>query len=149
MIALLYASVSRLTREQEDREIASIVKTSMIRNEQSDITGALVYTGGNFAQLLEGPERSVTDLMASIRRDDRHENVTDLFIRPTSERLFGNWSLAYRGRSAFMGKHLIAALSARSEAARSAAADDIVLIMREFVLGSPSSTDKHDNGDLP
>ena len=138
MIALLYVSVSRLIRENADLAISSIIETSIARNGTSDITGALVYTGDNFAQFLEGPEQAVTDLMASIRRDDRHEQVTDLFIRPTSERLFGDWSLAYKGRSAFMGKHVKAALSSTSDAERSVATDNIVLIMREFVSGPMS-----------
>jgi len=61
LVSLVYVSSS--VRELDDSEILNILRTSQRNNERRNITGMLLYKDGNFLQVLEGTDRSVTELM--------------------------------------------------------------------------------------
>jgi hypothetical protein len=75
IFSLLYISRSRLQSDSAGACIQDVVATSRIRNSGLDVTGALLFTGSHFAQILEGPPSSVEELMQSIKRDPRHDSV--------------------------------------------------------------------------
>lgn len=56
----------------------------------------LLYHDGNFLQALEGEKTDVYPLFDKITSDPRHQNVVKLFDRPLPERVFGEWSMAFR-----------------------------------------------------
>jgi hypothetical protein len=58
------------------------------------LTGALLFTGGHFAQLLEGPEEALRALVSRIECDDRHDRMSMLLDRPSPSRHFASWSMA-------------------------------------------------------
>jgi hypothetical protein len=64
-------------------------------NERDGITGALICRGDIYLQWLEGPEDSVRDALARIRRDDRHTEVTLHVAEPVAERVFGDWAMLH------------------------------------------------------
>lgn len=76
--------------------IQSILEAARRFNEPEGITGMLLYRGGIFLQLLEGDRKKVEELFERIERDPRHNNVIRLFGVERNERLFGDWSMAYR-----------------------------------------------------
>ena len=80
-------------------EIASILESARRLNAEADITGALMYNRGCFAQVLEGPRDALQDTFERIQCDERHEDVHLLGFEPTVERGFGEWSMAYVGQS--------------------------------------------------
>jgi hypothetical protein len=100
----LYVSISRLTPEEAMDEVEKIVAVSRPRNRDLDVTGALLFTGERFAQLLEGPADGVAVLQQSIFRDPRHREVTTIHSRDVDEREFMGWSLAYAGPSRLVAK---------------------------------------------
>jgi hypothetical protein len=100
----LYVSISRLTPEEAMDEVEKIVAVSRPRNRGLDVTGALLFTGERFAQLLEGPADGVAALQQSIFRDPRHREVTTIHNRDVDEREFMGWSLAYAGPSRLVAK---------------------------------------------
>ncbi len=104
--SLLYVSRSLLLAAEADAAIADIVRTSIIRNGDEEITGALFYTGTHFAQVLEGAEPLVRALMASIAGDRRHDLVDVVDTRIQPKRDFPSWSLAYVGRATYVQKHV-------------------------------------------
>ena len=63
----------------EDGAFASICKVSRLRNAQLSTTGALLFDGRRFCQLLQGPELAVQTLMNYIARDHRHERLLTVF----------------------------------------------------------------------
>jgi hypothetical protein len=75
MLSLLYLSRSALESGHEERELQAILAVAVQRNLRSGITGALVKTDRDFAQVLEGPEATVAQVMGSILIDPRHEDV--------------------------------------------------------------------------
>lgn len=64
--------VSRSASRIEDDTLAEIAAVSRQRNSPSGISGALLFDGQRFCQLLEGAEPPVRALMARIEDDPRH-----------------------------------------------------------------------------
>jgi hypothetical protein len=95
--SLLYISDNMATASSLDATTDAIVATSLRRNARLHITGALVATGGHFAQILEGPRASIGQLMDSIASDARHANVRVIDAHDIDQRFFPCWSLAYLG----------------------------------------------------
>ena len=77
-----------------DSRLQDILETAAKNNQQSDITGALLFSGRHFAQVLEGPEAAINDRFRLISQDTRHHNVTPLLYEPAGERQFKGWSMA-------------------------------------------------------
>ena len=132
MLSLLYISHSLLDATDADQIVQDIVTASIARNQAVGITGALVFTGVNFAQFLEGPDQPVLELMNSVRRDARHKDVWVAFQASTNARRFGNWSMAYGGRSGFVSRQITDLISASKEAQREKTALKIIEMMEEF-----------------
>lgn len=102
----LYISVSALPADAQAAAIDAIVDVSRSRNAGLDVTGALIFSGSRFAQLIEGPAGSVAALQAAIERDVRHRNVTTIEADTSGARLFAGWSLVYSGHSTFVDREL-------------------------------------------
>ena len=93
---LLYNVVycSRATAGVDAAAVDRIIESSRRRNPAQGITGMLVFGSGVFFQWLEGPRDNVTQLMAVLRADPRHENVIQLSeIEEVRERLFPDWDM--------------------------------------------------------
>lgn len=104
MISILYVSKSLIAARDTDAVIADILVRSRKWNAEVGLTGALIFTGTRFAQLLEGDRASVHDILEKIRLDPRH---TDMFVFdewPIERRVFRNWSMAYTGLSHYIGR---------------------------------------------
>lgn len=96
---LTYYSRSALpTGEDTEAEVRRILDVSRRNNAQADITGALLYTHGCFAQILEGGYAAVEQTFERIQTDERHTAIVPLQCELVSERGFGPWSMAYVGR---------------------------------------------------
>lgn len=76
-------------------ELKQLLKTSRMNNRRNGITGFLLYQGGSFIQLFEGPDRSVYKLWELIRRDNRHMRVTLILLQNIEQRLFQDWSMGF------------------------------------------------------
>lgn len=66
-------------------------------NAGRNITGALIFSDGCFAQILEGPREDIEMVFESIQCDIRHCDVTILQMQPAEQRSFGAWSMAFGG----------------------------------------------------
>jgi hypothetical protein len=126
----LYVSTSRLTPEEAMLEVDRIVAVSRPRNRDLDVTGALLFTGTHFVQLLEGPPDSVAELQESIFRDARHEQVITIH-NDDEDREFLGWSLAYAGPSRLVAK-VVADGIAESEQNPTRGSDILVSLLHKF-----------------
>lgn len=88
---LFYISRSRATPAQ----VEQILISARHHNQLRQVTGALLYTGGHFAQLLEGLPQALADTMAAIDADSRHEAVTRLIEGSITQRRFAGWTMAF------------------------------------------------------
>jgi blue light- and temperature-responsive anti-repressor len=80
-------------------EVAQILASSRRNNPRADVTGALMFNRGCFAQVLEGPRAAVEATFERIQRDPRHADVMLLQFAPVGRRGFPSWSMAFVGRS--------------------------------------------------
>ena len=84
--------VSDLVNKNE-AELGSILESAVRHNRKDDITGMLLYSGGNFLQVLEGGEANVHSTFERICLDPRHKNIMVLTEEEVPERQFANWSM--------------------------------------------------------
>jgi hypothetical protein len=128
----MYVSESRLDGSEAANEVDDIVSRSITKNRKLNITGALVFTGKYFAQALEGGARDVEALMAEIRCDVRHCNVTVVASTEIIKRRFSNWQMAYQGCSAFVERPLRELMGPLPPGHTIHRVSDIYDLMREF-----------------
>ena len=96
-VALLsIAYVSAASEPLEDDDIAALLIQARAANRRNGLTGALIYRGGRFAQILEGPEEMVRSRFASIATDPRHRNVQVMRETRIIERQFPQWTMGFR-----------------------------------------------------
>lgn len=105
--SLLYVSKSTLSEGSASGIVHEIAASSVEANKRVDITGALIFTGSYFAQILEGSRGEIDKLMAAIRKDSRHEELKIVERKDISERRFPSWSMAYMGPSQFVSRHVM------------------------------------------
>jgi hypothetical protein len=85
--------------QQIAAEIQSILAASQRNNPSLQLTGALIFNSGVFAQVLEGPRSSVEATFEKIQQDHRHGGVQVLAFDQVEERVFAKWSMGYFGQS--------------------------------------------------
>lgn len=82
---------------QVQADIAQILRSARRNNAACGVTGALLFSDGCFAQVLEGRRCDVESVFESIQCDPRHRDVTILHLHAVPERSFGAWSMAFGG----------------------------------------------------
>jgi hypothetical protein len=87
--------VSRVRHVLSEFEVRAILETSRRNNRRADITGCLLFSGRHFAQILEGEDTAVTDLMKRVRADPRHSDLTVAFENQSDRRRYQEWSMGY------------------------------------------------------
>lgn len=101
MYRITYISKSALNgdKAQIQAEVERILNSAHANNPEMGVTGALLYSGGYFCQVIEGEEENLEELYETIQMDPRHSNVTILTYEECDERIFADWSMAYAGIS--------------------------------------------------
>ncbi|WP_421854869.1 BLUF domain-containing protein [Novosphingobium sp.] len=130
--SLLYISRSTIASQAAEAVVAEIVATSVARNAEAGVTGALLFTGTHFAQALEGDEAAIEVLMQRVSSDPRHEEIVIVEQGPLDQRRFDQWSMVYFGPSQFVSRHVTRLLNDPSPTARRRAADWLGELLREF-----------------
>jgi hypothetical protein len=94
MLQIVYTSTA--SHALSTPELEQLVTGARARNKTLGVTGMLVFHDGTFLQALEGEQRAVCEIFASIRDDTRHRDVTVLHRGPGAEqRVFGDRSLGF------------------------------------------------------
>ncbi len=94
---ILYCSRNFIEGEttQSDAEISQILATARVNNSRHNVTGALLFNSGCFAQVLEGPRPAIEKIFERIQQDPRHGDVTVLECGDAETRDFPEWSMAH------------------------------------------------------
>lgn len=98
LLQLVY--VSTATRRLAECDLQSIADASQRRNEAAGLTGLLMYQGGFFHGVLEGPASQILRRMEVIITDDRHRELQILREQDTSARRFASWTFSALPHSA-------------------------------------------------
>lgn len=143
---LLYRSEIALSdpKEDTDRRIDQIVKTSALSNESSNLSGALIASGGVFIQALEGPLRSLEATFEKICLDLRHKRVTLIEFVAAEERIFPEWSMVRVAQAAQMVEICTVVGLKESRRLDASTTTALVSLMRSLLL--TNSIDSFGNG---
>ena len=144
--AVFYTSKSCLAARPCSGELAELIEAAQRKNAALGITGALILVGQQFAQYIEGPATAVHSLMASIAADARHKNMLITYDQFIAERRLCGWSLAYKGPSLYMSKHMEAITNSDGLERQ----QNVHRMLRLIAgLAAPSPTDTNDWEQLP
>lgn len=99
LFSLAYFSRNMIAGTADDMQIAiaKILSSARRHNARRNVTGALLFSDGCFAQVLEGAREDVEAVFESIQCDPRHSSVTIMHLHEVEERSFGDWSMAFGG----------------------------------------------------
>lgn len=76
-------------------DLKRILASARLHNEQRCVTGALLFTGGHFAQLLEGAEGALAQTIEIIQADTRHVDMKCVLDGATTTPRCTGWSMAF------------------------------------------------------
>jgi hypothetical protein len=93
VIHLIYGSSA--LNKMSDAELLEILNKAREKNRRLNITGMLLYKGGNFLQVLEGDAAVVKPLFEVIKQDQRHHRVELIAERAIERRAFGDWEMGF------------------------------------------------------
>jgi hypothetical protein len=98
---LVYYSRNRAASAPEGMTVTidRILESARRNNVSVDVTGALMFNAGCFAQVLEGPKAGVMHTFERIQQDERHGDVSVLSFGPITARAFDRWSMGFVGES--------------------------------------------------
>jgi len=98
LLSIAYVSVA--THPMSDDAIDRLLRRARANNGRDGITGALLYHGGRFVQIVEGPAEKVLERFETISRDPRHRSIQKMREKRIPERQFAQWTMALRNPSA-------------------------------------------------
>lgn len=132
LTSLLYVSTSTLPEDTADMEIEKIIDSAQRNNEALNLTGALLYTGNHFAQVLEGSAADIDELLYTVLQDPRHGDIVVVDRSLIDARRFRDWRMAYSGPSRFVSRFVSRVLEAPPGVEHQRAAGWLTDLMQEF-----------------
>lgn len=93
LVHLIYASTA--VQKFTDNALIELLSAARKKNHNMNITGMLLYSEGNFFQVLEGNRLDVEKLFETIKTDKRHHHVTQIIYEPIPTRIFSEWSMGF------------------------------------------------------
>lgn len=93
MYFILY--LSSASKPMSDDELFELLEEVREKNKKVEITGMLLYKGGNFLQMLEGEKEVVKALFQKIKKDSRHKDIVTIMEGETEKRTFESWSMGF------------------------------------------------------
>jgi hypothetical protein len=104
MLSIAYTSSA--TGPMSEDDIAAILLKSRANNRRLGVTGALMFRGGRFVQILEGPDDAVRERFNLIATDARHRSVQIIREMMLMERQFPEWTMGFREMDSSAGTQL-------------------------------------------
>jgi len=80
--------VSTANRDLNQEEVAELLDLTEIRNNIEGVNGLLIYSSGNFFEVIEGEETKIKELFENINEDPRHRNIMMVFEKEIDKPLF-------------------------------------------------------------
>ncbi|MFK7857960.1 MAG: BLUF domain-containing protein [Granulosicoccus sp.] len=138
---LIYISSNRIRGDDASVRMAidSILDSARIANAQADITGALMFNKGRFAQILEGRRVDIEETFERIQYDDRHSDVVILSFEKVVARSFSFWSMGYVGENQQMSEVFDSIRNTSGFVASDIPAERIFTLLRESLIEAESN----------
>jgi len=132
---LAYISKNTIKGNAEEikDQIRDILAAAHRNNPSLGVTGALLYSGGYFCQVIEGPEDVLEELFESIQMDGRHGDVTVLHFQPIESRGFSDWAMALAGIEETMRFDIDGVLASKDDLKMKETGRDLVSVLEQMV----------------
>ena len=104
---LTIAYTSSANGAVSDDDLAGLLIRARERNARLKITGALLFRNGHFIKVIEGPERAVRTVFASIVANPLHRNIHLVADEEIAERRFPAWKMGYHALVDLSGGEII------------------------------------------
>jgi len=88
--------VSTVNPKLKDSEMNELFEFVRHTNNAQNITGILMYSEGNFFQVLEGTKDQLHSLFKKISEDSRHYNIIKIFDRPILNCSFSEYRSSFK-----------------------------------------------------
>ena len=88
--------VSTANHKLSDFDIIDLLNFTKFNNDTLDITGILMYTEGNFFQVLEGQKNTVEMIFEKIKKDYRHHNIIKMLDKKIIANSFSKFHQQYK-----------------------------------------------------
>ncbi len=121
------------TPDEIKDEIRDILAAAHRNNPEKGVTGALLYSGGYFCQVIEGPQDVLEELFESIQMDNRHSDVTVLHFEPIESRGFNEWAMALAGIEDTMRFDIDGVLASKDELKMKETGHNLVSVLDQMV----------------
>lgn len=83
--------VSNKNKEVNDTQVEKLLEVCATNNSLSGIKGLLLYSGGNFFQIIEGEKGFILNLFETIRKDTRHHGIIQIIGRDIEQDAFDGY----------------------------------------------------------
>jgi len=80
--------LSTANRDLKQDEVTELLELTEIRNNNAGVNGLLIYSDGNFFEVIEGEEIRIKELFENIKEDPRHRNILMVFEKKIDKPLF-------------------------------------------------------------
>lgn len=132
---LAYISKNTIKGEAEaiKEQIRNILAAAHRNNPAKGVTGALLYSGGYFCQVIEGESEVLEELFETIQMDGRHGDVTVLHFQPIEARGFSEWAMALAGIEESMRFDIDGILASKDDLKMKETGRDLVSVLEQMV----------------
>ena len=132
---LAYISKNTIKGDADEvrEQLKTILASAHKNNPAKGVTGALLYSGGYFCQVIEGPEEVLEELFETIQMDDRHGDVTVLHFEPIEARGFSEWAMALAGIEEQMRFDIEGVRASKDELKMKETGKDLVNVLEQMV----------------
>lgn len=80
--------VSTANNDLNQAEVVELLDQIETRNNEQGVNGLLIYSDGNFFEVIEGEKARIKNLFEIIKEDPRHKNVIMIFEKDIDKALF-------------------------------------------------------------
>jgi lipase chaperone LimK len=121
------------TLEDQKENVQSILNVAQSNNSKTGVTGALLWSGDYFCQVIEGERDTLEDLFETIQMDPRHEEITVLHFEPIDRRSFSEWAMAMAGNESTMRFDIEGIRASKDEILMQETGKSLVTVLEELV----------------
>lgn len=83
--------VSNKHKDINDKQVEELLEVCSTNNSSSGIKGLLLYSEGNFFQIIEGEKVFILDLFEKIKKDTRHGGIIQIIGRDIEQDAFDGY----------------------------------------------------------
>ena len=87
--------VSTAAKELNKIEINQILELTEKKNNENGLSGILLYSDGNFFQVIEGEKDQVEEIFTVIKQDSRHFNIFTIFEKEITATNFEDYKVDF------------------------------------------------------